>query len=111
MNVIKVLFVVIIVGLFGISTVQAAKPINQACLGESVSDIINQYGGSQFGEGVSIIAKDPSTFELYGYYFKNLGEGVQALLKGEIPSPVYIYIPPNPIPLEIQHTCYNPPPP
>ena len=108
MNTKRVLFIVLIVFFIGISTVQAEKPVNKACVGESVSNFIDVYGGSMFGKGVSIIAKDPSTLEPYGLYFKNLGQGVQALQSGEIPSPVYIVIPEYPYEIEITHTCYIP---
>ena len=82
MSVRTLLFIALIVGLVGTSTVQAANPASQACLGKSVSTYA-QYG-VMFGDAVSDVARNP---ELYG--FDSLGAGVQYILAGGMIPPPY----------------------
>lgn len=95
----NILLIVMIFGILGISTVQAAQPNNQACVGESVSKIA-QENGRLFGQGVSSVATNPEILEIFGIDIDNLGEGVQALLAGDIPD-----VPVNGI--YVENTCNN----
>lgn len=106
LNVIKILFIVLIVSLLGISTVQAVKPNNQACLGQSVSNIVHIYGGNQFGAGVSTVAMNPDIAKIIDpkLEFRNLGKGVQVLLNGDIPDYIIVV---NGNPYVIENTCHD----
>jgi hypothetical protein len=66
----------IVVGSLGLmmSPAGAAEPANQACLGESFSDL----AGPGFGPGVVSFAQNPGPF----------GDGIQAVQAGVVPDAV-----------------------
>ena len=60
----------------------AGKPVNQACLGESLSALAsNQPAPGAFGQGVRSFAQDPAPPP-------GLGAGIQALQAGMVPDAV-----------------------
>lgn len=63
MNTKRVLIVLLIVFVIGISTVQAEGPVVKACLGKSVSQF-NKDHDEKLGQGVSIFAQNPEILYL-----------------------------------------------
>lgn len=106
----RVLFIVLIVFVIGISTVQAEKPAKapvKACVGISVSNFIKYIHNPQtieyigfkpnLGTGVSLIARDEGFLngldgDLINEEPKNLGQAIQLLQSGLITQDVKITI-------------------
>lgn len=117
------LFIVLIVLVIGISTVQAEKTVKvNGCVGKSVSEFIHylhtdpvlnhpdtiaQIGKLNFGTGVSLLARDEVDYTKINENFKeqprNLGQAINILQSGAITGPVEIVI--GPITIDIQE--YN----
>jgi hypothetical protein len=74
-------FVAIVVG--PASAAGAAEPVNQACVGESLSGLATtQPFPGAFGAGVAGFAQDPNLPPA------GLGDGIQALQAGVVPDEV-----------------------
>lgn len=101
----NILSIALIVGILALVTLlpaSATQPNNQGCVGESVSTVAKTYGG--IGQGVQIFAKNPELIP-GSQPVKNLGQGVQELLAGNIPDVVFVL--PDGTVVPITNTCHD----
>jgi hypothetical protein len=114
LNTKRVLFIVLIVFVICVSTVQAEKHGNdkvKGCVGPTVSNFNHIFGGKMLGTGVPMVAQDQTMLkEYFDLDVNNFGQVVQAIQNGYFDSPVIITIyPDSPLEqtIEIYHTCYH----